>query len=216
MSLLEREASPMVHINKRYKKIRRELFPAWDKKGEWTLKVSDNEPFHGQVFPENKQIVVVKGWCKDLDTTDRLLIHEICHVVTPGNHNKRWIARMEKAAQRASELGRSKLAKLIMEDVKGYTEAIREYGFGSKAPYMYSSIVDAVHDYYYTEKNILTKDQVITWVANDNGFHAKEFEEKYTCCEEIYWKAVKSLANLMIPEARFKRRFGKTDHERLE
>ena len=49
-----------------------------------------------------------------------MLIHEICHAIIEEAlpHGKKWRERMLKASQRAYELGRIRLAKRILEEVK--------------------------------------------------------------------------------------------------
>jgi hypothetical protein len=45
-----------------------------------------------------------------------LLIHEICHAVTPDGHGKRFQKRLLKASERAKELGRKRLANALREE----------------------------------------------------------------------------------------------------
>jgi hypothetical protein len=49
-----------------------------------------------------------------------LLIHEICHAIIEETlpHGKKWRERMLKASQRAYELGRMRLARKMLEEVK--------------------------------------------------------------------------------------------------
>ncbi|MCJ7444889.1 MAG: SprT-like domain-containing protein [Methanotrichaceae archaeon] len=65
--------------------------------------------FEGQCDGKGKRILV-----RSLDV-DGVIIHEICHAVTSEWHNKKWLARMEKAALKAESIGEEKLAKGIRE-----------------------------------------------------------------------------------------------------
>jgi len=51
-----------------------------------------------------------------------LLIHETAHAVTEDGHGKRWLARMEKAAHRAAEIGLTTLADLLRKEADEYPE----------------------------------------------------------------------------------------------
>lgn len=57
------------------------------------------------------------------DEMDRLLIHEICHAVASGGHGKVWQGRMDKAARRADELGRTRLAEMLRQEIVEYQES---------------------------------------------------------------------------------------------
>jgi hypothetical protein len=61
----------------------------------------------------------------DDDEVAVLLIHEIAHAVTASYHAKRWLTRMEKAAQQAKTIGRSRLATLIRQEIDEYKQASR-------------------------------------------------------------------------------------------
>jgi uncharacterized protein YbjT (DUF2867 family) len=56
----------------------------------------------------------------DDDDLAALLIHEIAHAVTASYHTKRWLTRMEKAAQRARAIGRPRLATIIRQEIDEY------------------------------------------------------------------------------------------------
>ncbi len=51
------------------------------------------------------------------------IIHEICHAVTPIGHGASWQRRMAKAADRADELKRPALAKILRDEIVAYRQA---------------------------------------------------------------------------------------------
>src|SRR5262245_5171459 len=93
------------------KYIKHLFFPRWDRDDRWRFSTRSRRRVHGHCDPVARTIEIV-AHPSDSDERDRLLIHEICHAVAPGNHGVVWQQRMEKAAATADDLGRSRLAQL--------------------------------------------------------------------------------------------------------
>jgi len=114
----------------------------------------------------------------DADEMDMLLIHEICHAVSTGGHGKVWLARLEKAAQKAEKVGRSRLAELLREEITRYQNPT--VGSGDA----YRSIVDWVW-----ENPGLTLEQVKKWLARDYGLLVSEVCRVLPRTEKVFRKA---------------------------
>jgi len=112
-------------LREKYPYIRRVFFPRWDRKGEWRIKLCDrigmNGPGRTDGLCEHKSKTIFVSREHDPKELDLVLIHEIAHAVTRGGHGERWVARMEKAARRAEQIGRSELAEAIRREVAAPT-----------------------------------------------------------------------------------------------
>ncbi len=98
--------------------IKRLFFPRWDRDNHWRVSKRSKRRLHGHCDTERRVIEIVIQY-SDPDKRDKLLIHEICHAVADMGHGRKWQARMEKAAQRADQLGRHRLAELLREEIVG-------------------------------------------------------------------------------------------------
>src|SRR5207253_1787653 len=76
---------------------------------------------HGRCDSKRRVIEIVIQHI-DPNERDNLLIHEICHAVANGSHGKAWQDRMEKAAKRADELDRDRLAKRLRQEIVNYQD----------------------------------------------------------------------------------------------
>ena len=100
--------------------VRRVFFPRWDRKRLWRARIESN--LKGSVGNCNftDRIIKAASVPADDDELATLLIHEIAHAATASYHAKRWLTRMEKAAQQAKTIGRPRLATLIRNEIDGY------------------------------------------------------------------------------------------------
>ncbi len=99
------------------------FFPRWYSRKEW------------KICRQSKQ-VLVEGLCSHIPKTIQVnsrakgdftelhavLIHEIIHAVTPGHHNKKWLIRMEKVAQKADSLRMLTLAADLRAQIERYSD----------------------------------------------------------------------------------------------
>ena len=110
-----------------YDQIKNDYFPSWDCNNEWQLKVSD-DLYGAQAVcdRESKTITLAKDYflhpsASQVNHLKVIIVHEISHTTTTtGFHEEEWIARMEKAAERAAQLGDIELAQFIKEEVDRY------------------------------------------------------------------------------------------------
>ena len=102
--------------------IKRAFFPRWDRRNLWRVSTRSRRKVEGCCDPKRRviEIVVQHG---GPDQRDRLLIHEISHAVAGGGHGTKWQDRMERAARRADELGRNRLAKMLRDEIADYRES---------------------------------------------------------------------------------------------
>ena len=105
--------------------VRRVFFPRWDRKRLWRLRIVRNLDDSVGTCDFTHRIIKAASVPVDDDELAALLIHEIAHAATASYHAKRWLTRMEKAAQLAKTLGRSRLATLIRQEIDGYKEPPR-------------------------------------------------------------------------------------------
>lgn len=110
-----------MNIRKHFLEIKRQFFPRWDREHCWRISTRSRRKVHGFCDSARRVIEIVVQHA-DLDDRDNLLIHEICHAVAKGGHGKVWQRRMEKAAKRAEEVGRVRLAELLRQEVVNYQE----------------------------------------------------------------------------------------------
>jgi hypothetical protein len=99
-----------------------------------------------------------------------VLIHEICHAVTPGGHGKKWQDRMAKAAADAEKIGRLELATQLRKEIRGYQETI----LTGRAAEIYGCIDDTLMD--RPEASLM---QVADWIRQGYGMSRKEFFDSY-------------------------------------
>jgi hypothetical protein len=159
------------------------FFPRWDKNESWRVQYSKTRKCQGRADDEAKTIIYGSG--------DPVLVlaHEICHAVTNGGHGKKWIARYEKVAVRASRIGMAELSKQIREEIEQYRGRPRE----DLATCIYEDIEDIILNSYETP----TYKSVVGWVAWKNGTTRRELEKKYKRCRAAYEKGVKMRDKLL-------------------
>jgi hypothetical protein len=110
-------------FRKAFDLVRQVYFPRWDRKRLWRVRSAKN--LNGAVgyCDFTGKLIKAASILENDDELTALLIHEIAHAATASYHTKRWLTRMEKAAQRAKRVGRSNLARLIRKDLNGYKDA---------------------------------------------------------------------------------------------
>jgi hypothetical protein len=118
---------------------------------------------------------------------DVLLIHEICHAVTPGGHGAKWMRRMEVAANRAEKIGDHAVAKALREEVRMYQESPK-----ITAGYVYSTITDVLIDV-----PTATLRQVGDFIADDLGETRTWLFKKYPRFKAEFNKAKRELQGLV-------------------
>jgi hypothetical protein len=114
----------------------------------------------------------------DPDEQDHLLIHEICHAVTRGFHGQEWQRRMEKAAETAVELGRTRLASLLREEVVRR----REQGEGIRLTY------ELVKEWVLSVPDV-TFPQLEKALAEENGVTVPELRQRLRRVEKVFREA---------------------------
>ena len=159
------------------------VFLRWDRRGEWKCRVvADVNGSQGYCFSEHKVIKL----CRHLIGGDRegvqlLLIHEICHAVTPLGHGAKWLARMATAAKRAKAIGMKSLATRLRDEAREYEATPRE-----TASMVYQRMKDVVWDC----KEISFNDAVVG-VSREYGMDRREFLSRYRRLQSVYEKTVR-------------------------
>ena len=110
-----------------FREIKHLFFPRWDRDHLWRISPKSRRRVHGHCDDE-RQVIEIVVQHADPDKRDGLLIHEICHAVANGNHGKAWQRRMEKAARRADDLGRDRLAQWLRQEIADYQDAAEVTG----------------------------------------------------------------------------------------
>jgi len=114
--------SKTMTLHHHFQVVKRLFFPRWDRADLWRVSTRSKRKVHGRCDTERRVIEIVMQHT-DPDEMDRLLIHEICHAVAAGGHRTVWQRRMEAAAKRADQLGRSRLAELLRQEIVNYQQA---------------------------------------------------------------------------------------------
>lgn len=164
-------------MKRHFHEIKRLFFPRWDRQSVWRLRTTSTRKCQGHCDRERKVIEIVARHI-DPDDQDHLLIHEICHAVTKGFHGREWQSRMEKAAERADELGRTRLAKLLREEVVRRREQGEEFRFAYE---LVKEWVQSVPD--------VTLPQLEKALAEENGVTVSELRQRLRRLEKVFREA---------------------------
>jgi hypothetical protein len=163
------------HLQRSYQYIRRCFFPRWDRQRCWTVSAIPDLPSDGRCDTKARRIYVRACRRIDIDHLHLLLIHEICHAFHP-NHGEKWCRRLQKAAETARRLGRSRLAALLDHECTEYhTDRM------ATAPEVYQRIRDTVHRFPHVPYGDL-----IRYLAWEEGLYQAEFEKKYALCRRKF------------------------------
>lgn len=178
-------------MKRHFHEIKRLFFPRWDRQNEWKLRMTSARKCQGHCDRERKVIEIVARHI-DPDDQDHLLIHEICHAVTKGFHGREWQCRMEMAAERADELGRTRLSKLIREEVVRR----REQGEGIRLTYeLVKEWVQSVPD--------VTLPQLEKALAEENGVNVSELRQRLKRLEKVFREAKSDVLESRRMKAKF-------------
>src|SRR5207244_5122216 len=107
-----------------------DYFPRWQGMNTWVLKEGPRGSWRGA--STILRTTTEQGYCDHDSKTiyvsappeerKATIIHEICHAVTTGGHNKQWRGRLFRAGQRARELAETALATYLEEEANEYAE----------------------------------------------------------------------------------------------
>ena len=109
-----------------FEKIKKDIFPEWDKKDEWRVKNLNHDSKHinsdylGRCDSTGKIIYL------NLDPEDwkieMLMVHEICHAQKGcKSHANQWKKKMQEAANRCESMGNFPLADQIRHEIENYS-----------------------------------------------------------------------------------------------
>lgn len=157
--------------------VRTIFFPRWDKGRQWKIvQANDLDGAQGHCERATKTISILDGMKgNDLHA---LLIHEIAHAVSNDCHGKRWLKRMEDAANHAQQQELPMVAALLRQQIEGYTD-----GFHMTAATMYAMIEDCV----VTEHEI-TFLQVVDFLRRECGMNRIQFLRRFRQAERVFVK----------------------------
>jgi len=163
---------------KRTEFVRHTFFPKWDRKREWQIVEADDlDGAQGKCDLDTKTVSVLRGVGGD-DLT-ALLIHEIAHAVTDGGHGKKWLERMEKAAEKAESIGLHTTAKLLQEQIAGYR---------SQRPVKASDIYHEITACVWGNSNV-TFPQAVDFVRRDYGLGRADFLGRFRRAKRVFDEA---------------------------
>ena len=161
-------------LHRHFKELKRLFFPRWDRQNLWRISTKSKRKVHGFCDVDRRVIQIVVQHA-DQDEQDKLLIHEICHAVAAGGHGKVWQGRMEKAARRADELGRKRLAEMLRQEIVEYQESAVGVAEG------YQTVQD-----WLTHNPELTLAQMKRSLANEYGLLASEVSTTFKRLETVF------------------------------
>ncbi len=161
-------------LHHQFQQIKRLFFPRWDRQNLWRISTRSRRKVHGHCDSDRRVIEIVVQYA-DQDELDRLLVHEICHAVAAGGHGKVWQSRMEKAARRADELGRTRLAEMLRQEIVEYQESAVGVAEG------YQTVQD-----WLTHNPALTLAQVKRSLANEYGLLTSEVSTTFKRLETVF------------------------------
>jgi hypothetical protein len=155
--------------------IRTTFFPRWDRKRHWqVVQVDDLNGAQGWCERESKTISILDGMIgNDLLA---LLIHEIAHAASNDCHGRRWLNKMEEAANDANRLGQAALASLLREQIAGYQDDFRV-----TAAMLYNEIENCVFEQPY-----ISFSQVVDFLRRDYGLSQDDFLRRFRRAERVF------------------------------
>jgi hypothetical protein len=172
--------------------VRQTYFPRWDRKKEWNCHVLDDvDGAEGQCRSESKTIKI--GYT--VGSRLRLLfIHEIAHAAASVGHDKKWQARMKKAAQKAETIGEFELSGEIRKEIEGYNDP---ENLRPTAAIIYQQIEDTVRD----GSTVLPFEAVMDHIRRLYGMSRPDFLKKYKRVQRAFDAATKEREQLKETEA---------------
>jgi hypothetical protein len=113
-------------LQRAFRDVRRNFFPRWDPKGQWAVKKVRHLPISAPVIAytsHSLKTIFINYLPNTKNNLYSILIHEICHATTSGQHNKKWEKRMMKSADKTRKIGNIQLFKLIFKDLENVKNA---------------------------------------------------------------------------------------------
>jgi len=113
-------------LQRAFRDVRRNCFPRWDPKGQWAVKKVRHLPISAPVIAytnHSLKTIFINYLSNNKNNLYSILIHEICHAITSGQHNKRWEKRMKRSADQARKVGNIQLSKMIFKDLENVKNA---------------------------------------------------------------------------------------------
>jgi len=179
--------------------IRTTFFPGWDKGRRWqVVQVADLDGAQGRCERKIKTISVLGGI--EQDDLLALLIHEIAHAVSNDFHGKRWLQRMEEAANHADQERLPTLAALLRQQIVGYRD-----GFRMTAAMMYGEIENCVFSEFQ-----VTFPQVVDFLRRDFGISRDQFLRRFRRAEGVFEEAQRDVRESAEAKARWLESLGAT------
>jgi hypothetical protein len=159
------------------------FFPRWDRDGHWRIQTWSRRILDGRCDRKKRVIETAKRVFEhaDPDRIDLVLIHEFCHAVYGGD-GKVWQGRMKKASERAQELGRNELAKLLLAEIVAVQQS-------PSSSIQRKQFYEDIQNYVLDHPNC-TLPQVITlFLADRYGLHKSEVRKIYPRTERVFREA---------------------------
>ena len=109
-----------------FEKIKKDIFPEWDKKDEWRVKNIKHDSKHINSDYLGKCDSTGKIIYLNLDPEDwkieMLMVHEICHAQKGcKSHGDQWKKKMQEAAYRCESIENFRLADQIRHEIENYS-----------------------------------------------------------------------------------------------
>jgi hypothetical protein len=168
-----------MNTKERFWQIKEMFFPRWDRRNRWKIRTWSRRNLEG-FCDRKKRVIEIVGERSNQDEQDLLLIHEICHAIHSG-HGRAWVGRMKKAAGRATELGRDRLAELLEKEIDGYRQSPSS---SAERAEFYEAIVNIVHGI-----PDVTLRRAITIIAREKGLLESEVCKQFPRTESVFREA---------------------------
>ncbi|MBX2851781.1 MAG: hypothetical protein KTR15_08565 [Phycisphaeraceae bacterium] len=113
-------------LSELFHEIKASYFPRWDRGGRWDAEFGTDEQLRGSTGYCDSKANRVYLRRHSINGMPRpgvraLIIHEICHEVGSAYHGKGWATRMQRARDRAIQLGELEVARILESDIFSYT-----------------------------------------------------------------------------------------------
>lgn len=164
-------------LKESFEYVRKEYFSRWDKGGKWRIRKNTNLGCNG-LCDKEKMVISINTNMFPPEDLLLVIIHEICHGSTGGNHGKSWQKRMLWVSKTVKQKGDPFLVKKIVENIEGY----------KNAPNPYEEVYGIIEDWLIDNPE-LTYDQLIKGLQRDyGGATKKDWERKYKRLRKVFIK----------------------------
>jgi hypothetical protein len=176
-----------------FERIRRMFYPRWDLKRAWKIKVGFRvkgcDPNHCFCDKDNLTIWISPNVAKGKGpySLAYVLVHEICHAITTGEHKKLFFDRMRRNLEIAIRLGETEIA----DEINKFEFELPSENI-STPDYVYWAVRSMVSD-----APRASFQRVVSDLASERGLNKEEFLKKYHRVKSVFNETKRSMGHIL-------------------